>query len=194
MKKIISLSFFLFFCMFVTAQSVNLQKLNEDKRNKVLVEKAKEVVMALAPEHYREYEEPIVMGPYDYDANEYKQIPNRDQYVGKQYYYVIIPYNLEKENLVRDFAAKVGLWADDGKPMSLETASCEFALSFQYYSFEQILNEDEHKEVRLEYRHFREKQPKYKGGQAWRWDPKEKRSWEIFDEEYKHNIAKHDKQ
>lgn len=80
--------------MFVTAQSVNLQKLNEDKRNKVLVEKAKEVVMALAPEHYREYEEPIVMGPYDYDANEYKQIPNRDQYVGKQYYYVIIPQHL----------------------------------------------------------------------------------------------------
>ena len=187
MKRIIFLSVSILFCLFTCAQSLDLQKLSEKKRNKFLEEKAKEVVRALAPEHYREYTKPIIMGPYDHDANKYKDVPNCEQYVGKQFYYVIIPYDLEKENLACDFAAKVGIWADDGKPMSLKTASNELTLSFRYYSFEQILKEDEHKEIRLQYRHFHEKQPIFEGASVQKWDPNAKRSWERFDEEYKKN-------
>lgn len=181
-KKLISLFVFLFFCIYVTAQSIDLQKLSERKRNKQVAETAKEVVMVLAPDHYREYKKPIVMGPYDYDARKYEHIPNRDQYIGKKYYIVIIPYDFAKENLDYDFAAKVAVWADDGTPMSFQAGSSRYTISFQTITFEERLKEGLPEEIRPVYH---QRQPKYKGGDVPQWDPNAKRSWEKFDEEYK---------
>ena len=183
MKKLISLVVFLFLCIFVTAQSKDLQKLSEKKRNKFLAEKAKEVVMALAPDHYREYKKPIVMGPYDYDARKYEHIPNRDQYIGKKYYIVIIPYDFAKENLDYDFAAEVGIWAEDGNPKSFQAGTSSYITSFMYITFEDVLKEGGLPEDLRPIYHQR--RPLIKGNKAPRWNAKEKRSWEKFDEEYK---------
>lgn len=106
MKKSIFLSFLLSCCLFVTAQSLDLQKLSEKKRNKHLVETAKEVVMAFAPKHYREYKRPIILGPYDYDPSQFG-FEGKEKFVGRQFYVVIIQYDFRKETLDNDFAAAI---------------------------------------------------------------------------------------
>ena len=183
MKKSIFLSFLLSSCLFVTAQSLDLQKLSEKKRNKHLVETAKEVVMAFAPKHYREYKRPIILGPYDYDPSQFG-FEGKEKFVGRQFYVVIIQYDFRKETLNNDFAAKVGIWADDGTPMTIESGSQNLIIHFLCTSFEQYKKDGIPESLKLPYFEFHSR---WAGAPTFRYDPNEKRSWEEFDEEYKKN-------
>ena len=189
MKKSIFLSFLLSSCLFVTAQSLDLQKLSEKKRNKHLVETAKEVTMAFAPEYYREYKKPIILGPYDYDPSKFPSLENRNQYIGRSYYVVIIPYDFSKENLDRDYAARIQIWADDGTPMTFMASGSEILIHFLRTSFKQIKQEGIPKELKVPYKERTSRIFDTNPELRYR-NPHAKRSWERFDEEYKEKHKK----
>lgn len=182
MKRLFLLSVSMLFTLFLSAQAVDLQKMSTKKRNHHLRNIAKEVTLAFAPEYYREYKAPIILGPYEYDANEFSYLENKNQFIGRKYYRVIIPYDFSKENLHRDYAAKIQIWADDGTPMTFFAAGQEVTMHFLCISFEQLKKEGITEEMMIPYV---ERKSHFSFLPTPEWDPKAKRSWEIMDEKYK---------
>lgn len=170
----------------VQAQYADLQKLSEKKRNKHLVKTAKEVTMAFAPEYYREYKKPVILGPYDYDPSKFPSLENRNQFIGRSYYVVIIPYDFSKENLDRDYAARIQIWADDGTPMTFMASGSEMLLHFLHTPFKQLKQEGIPNELKVPYKERSSRVFATNPELRYR-DPNTKRSWEKFDEEYKKN-------
>jgi len=186
MNRIILFTVLTIFAFHLSAQDIDLQKLSEKKRNKHLVETAKEVTMAFAPEYYREYKKPIILGPYDYDPSKFPSLENRNQYIGRSYYVVIIPYDFSKENLDRDYAARIQIWADDGTPMTFIASGSEILIHFLRTSFKQIKQEGIPNELKVPYKERTSRIFATNPELRYR-NPNAKRSWEEFDEEYKMN-------
>lgn len=186
MNRIILFTVLTIFAFHLSAQDIDLQKLSEKKRNKHLVETAKEVTMAFAPEYYREYKKPIILGPYDYDPSKFPSLENRNQYIGRSYYVVIIPYDFSKENLDRDYAARIQIWADDGTPMTFIASGSEILIHFLRTSFKQIKQEGIPNELKVPYKERTSRIFATNPELRYR-NPNAKRSWEKFDEEYKMN-------
>lgn len=91
--------------------SQNLESLPQIKRDSTLISIAKAAVLKYGPGYYREFKEPKI---------ERGQVPKEGQLGGKDanrvYYWVIFFYDSEKEELEYNYASKVSIWADTGKP------------------------------------------------------------------------------
>ena len=98
-------------CGAVTAQ--NLSSMPAAERNAQLIAIAKEVVLTYGPDWYREYGEPVITRG---------QVPPEGDYLGnanRYFYTVTFLYDQTQEMLEWDFAARVVIWEDTGKPASI---------------------------------------------------------------------------
>lgn len=188
MKKIF-LSFSILFSIFFSVHAVELKEMSKKERKQYLVSIAKEVTLAFAPDYYRDYKNPIILGPYSYDVNAW-DFDEKERFIGREYYTVVIPYDFQKENLENDFAAKVQIWADDGTPMAFQSGGATYILHFMCTSFEQYKKDGIPDKWVSKYH---ERESRYSGHPAFRYNAKEKRSWEIMDEKYKKEKEKTDK-
>jgi hypothetical protein len=89
----------------------DLESLSYNKRDSTLILIAKAAVLKYGPGYYRENIKPTI---------ERGQVPKDGQQGGKDanrvYYWVTFYYDLEKEELEYNYASKVSIWADTGKP------------------------------------------------------------------------------
>jgi hypothetical protein len=92
--------FFPFICY-----SQNLDNLPKEKRDSILIAKAKEIVLIWGPAYYREYKSPIIK----------REVTNLNYPGGGRIFYIVtFLYDKTKETLDEDFAAEVRIWADTG--------------------------------------------------------------------------------
>ncbi|MDR0333129.1 MAG: hypothetical protein LBI15_06650 [Dysgonamonadaceae bacterium] len=109
-KKII-LGFLLCVSYNTISIAQNLSSMPIAQRDSLLISIAKEVVLKYGPDYYREYQEPEIIR---------KQIPLEGDVTGGnagRYGYVItFLYDPSKETLEWDYAARVGIWEDTGRP------------------------------------------------------------------------------
>ena len=87
-----------------TVMAQNLSTMSATQRDSTLLSIAKEVVLRLGPDYYREHKPPII-----------NRREPRDIDLGRAYYMVVFPFDIAKERL-RDYAASVGIWEDNGRP------------------------------------------------------------------------------
>jgi hypothetical protein len=111
MKKMLTALSFMFYV--ITASSQNLASMPQEKRDSLLISIAKEVIMKYGPDYYREYKRPTITKG---------KVPPRGSLnpdgknAGKSFYLLIFPYDNTLEELEWDYAAKVSIWEDNGKP------------------------------------------------------------------------------
>jgi len=116
MKKInVILLFSLLFVSYNTRSTAqNLNNMPVAQRDSFLIASAKEAILLLGPDYYREYKQPEIvyrkMPPAD-SIGDKRFVSNANRY----YYSVIYRYNPEEEILNMDYAARVDIWADNGK-------------------------------------------------------------------------------
>lgn len=110
------------FCLFSHSfsQMHHLENKDDSKRNKYLVQKAKEVIMAFGPDYYRDYKEPIISDITVFPET-FKNDPvlKDKKLFGRKYYSVTYVYDTSVENLKYSIAARVNIWADNGQPASV---------------------------------------------------------------------------
>ena len=103
-----------FICSIQLPAQNNLRKLNKQEREKYLVKKAKEVVLNFGPAYYREYGTPEIS-----KARKFKREERWEEFAGKRYYTVTLPYDKTKEQLAWSYAAEVDIWEDNGEPQGV---------------------------------------------------------------------------
>ena len=97
----------------IAATAQNLSSLPEAQRDSLLISVAKEAILKLGPDYYRENQKPVIS---------YHQNPTADiigderlaSHAERYYYFVIFPYDPAEEKLAYDFSAKVRIWDDTG--------------------------------------------------------------------------------
>ena len=112
MKAIYKIIFTILLCTgyTITAIAQNLNSMPEAQRDSLLISVAKEAVLKLGPDYYREYKQPVVsyqQSPIDPYINR----PDRDNTC---YYIITFPYDPAVEQLEYDFAARVCIYEDTG--------------------------------------------------------------------------------
>lgn len=106
MKRIITLTIVFACCWSAFAQQTNLSQMTEKARNEYLVNKAKEVALAFAPEWLRWEVTPQVSPKQRYYSN--NQRADIQQNVGREYYTVTFYYNEEtKARIKYDYGVRV---------------------------------------------------------------------------------------
>jgi hypothetical protein len=98
----------------VTSQ--HLGEMPQKQRDSLLVAIAKEVVMKYGPDYYREYQPPLIEREQISPKGEFN--PSGEM-AGRFFYRVIFPYDKTQEKLEEQFAARVTIWEDTGKPVSV---------------------------------------------------------------------------
>ena len=93
--------------------SQHLDSIPVAKRDSILIGIAKEVVLKIGPDYYRDEFKPII--------ERYVTPPKGEknptgEHVGRVFYHVTFPYNPEEETLSMNYAAKVSIWADTREP------------------------------------------------------------------------------
>lgn len=115
MKKIkeIALLILLIYGFSIFTFSQNLDKLPECKRDSILKEKAKNIILKYGKGYYREYKEPVIKKTTIEPRKDNPENIN----VGRSFYSVFYYYDKTKEKLELDFAAEVRIWAETDKIM-----------------------------------------------------------------------------
>lgn len=111
MKRLFFAFVVTFSLMGMSAQTVNLGKMNEKERNEYLVKLSKEVIKNFGPDYYRDLPPTIEEGKNDY-------LKGKD-IEGREYYCVTFPYDKTKEILDFPYSAYVKIWKDTGEPFSV---------------------------------------------------------------------------
>jgi hypothetical protein len=93
--------------------SQNLDALPAAKRDSFLIALAKEFVLRIGPDYYREYKQPVITK----EKTPQKGEGNPEGInAGRDYYVVTFLYDKSEEKLGYDFSAQVHIWADTGYP------------------------------------------------------------------------------
>lgn len=93
----------------------NLDKMSESERTDALVRIAKEAVLKIGPDFYREYGKPGIEHSYVTDDNRESTVEESKKYNGRSFYMVKFFYDKSKESFPKSYAAKVYIWGDTGK-------------------------------------------------------------------------------
>ena len=98
----------------------NLESMSEKKRNKILTRIAREAVLQVGPDYYREDTVPVILGPGTFTwkgTTEYGRIA----FEGRKFYSVFFPYDNSREEfrLAYNYTAQVNIWADNGEPAEI---------------------------------------------------------------------------
>lgn len=118
----------------ISAQNINLEKLNNEQRNEYLIKLGKEVTKVFGPGYYREYGEPIISGVEKYDTEDTRT--ESIQNIGREYYTVTFPYDKSKEILDFDYASQVRVWKDTGEPLDVAFGN-GYGKNFIFLSYKQ---------------------------------------------------------
>lgn len=138
MKRIITLTIVFACCWSAFAQQTNLSQMTEKARNEYLVNKAKEVALAFAPEWLRWEVTPQVSPKQKYYSN--NQRADIQQNVGREYYTVTFYYNEEtKARIKYDYGVRVRIWANDG--IVADIGAGDWGRAFLGTSYEQMKKE-----------------------------------------------------
>ena len=99
-----------------TARRKNLERMSEKKRNSKLIAIARDAILEVGPDYYREDTVPVINGPKTFSWKNWGGKPYIEQ-EGRRYYWVTYPYDNEKEEIkiAQPFTAEVLIWADNGE-------------------------------------------------------------------------------
>ena len=99
-----------------SARKKNLERMSEKKRNSKLTTIARDAILEVGPDYYREDSVPVINGPKTFSWKDWGEEPYIEQ-EGRRYYWVTYPYDNEKEEIkiAKPFTAEVLIWADNGE-------------------------------------------------------------------------------
>lgn len=92
--------------------TLNMDSLAIIKRDKKLIEMAKEVVLKHGPGYYREFQAPIIRQQIVSDKTRDLSQKQEKRNKGRLYYTVEYPYDDKIETFTNDYAAKIYFWED----------------------------------------------------------------------------------
>lgn len=109
--------------------SRTFSSLNEADRKKVMIAKAREVVLTFAPGYYREYKEPVITVDTVIDPKKprtwtktkkvfYSVGSRKAEHIGKPVYVISFLYDKTKEN-VGNYIVRLALFQETGEPLQL---------------------------------------------------------------------------
>jgi len=137
------------FCLFSHSfsQMHHLENKDDSKRNKYLVQKAKEVIIAFGPDYYRDYKEPIISDIIVFpETFENDPVLKDKKLFGRKYYTITFMYDPLAETLLYNYAAEVDIWADDGQPANVRfgcgRGKCFYSVSYKEWLKKGIKEEE----------------------------------------------------